>query len=327
MMAAVAEVLQEALDLPGEFTFLKLPGRHALVLMVFPTGSSLPVCLVKPARDPRRPDRLAREAAALVQAGRQAVGTDAEGPVPRMLAWQDGAQGCLLVQSALLGTPLIKLLRSSLSREVHRSGALLETAFGWLVKFHRAAVARAQPRERPLRDCLLAPFGGTAPEDLFPAAAKVIETALTQLRSLGYEQCRVCLCHGDYSPNNIVMGPAGIGVHDWEEAHMGLPLLDVCNLFTLLVCDFPHRDPGKMAQRFHAHFCDPAEAHVRRAMATHVFGCAERLSFAPEFVNSYYPIHLLHLAAKWQGRPEHVAYYQDLLAIYQDRLGGRLSEA
>ena len=329
MIAAVAQTLEERLGLAGNVTFLKVPGKHALVLLVFPPGGTVPACVVKMPRDPRHSQHLAREAAALLRAGEHVAGSDLAGSVPKVLIWEDsdGTHGCLLAQSALSGNPLIQILRRPLRREVRHSAALLEGAFGWLARFHRAAAVTAADGKR-LRDYVLAPFGGTIPADLLPGAGDIAESSLARLESQGLGDGLVSLCHGDYNPYNIIIGAGGMGVCDWEESHVGVPLVDVCSLFTTLVCcHLPCQDHGRMPHRFHAHFFDGREKSARRAMAGYAFDCAQRLGYAPEFLNAYYPIHLLHMASKWQGDAAQSGRWAEILDTYLNRLDVRLSEA
>lgn len=49
-----------------------------------------------------------------------------------------------------------------------------------------------------------------------------IEQAVHQLL-----QRRLCLVHGDFSPKNVLVGPGGLWVIDFEVAHVGHPVFDV----------------------------------------------------------------------------------------------------
>jgi 5-methylthioribose kinase len=46
---------------------------------------------------------------------------------------------------------------------------------------------------------------------------------------------RRCLVHGDYSPKNVLVGPSGLWIIDFEVAHRGDPTFDVAFLSTHLV--------------------------------------------------------------------------------------------
>ncbi len=50
-----------------------------------------------------------------------------------------------------------------------------------------------------------------------------------------------CLVHGDFSPKNVLLGPAGLWVIDWETAHVGDPTFDLAFLVAHLACKAVHR--------------------------------------------------------------------------------------
>ncbi|WP_219413552.1 phosphotransferase [Pseudonocardia nigra] len=52
---------------------------------------------------------------------------------------------------------------------------------------------------------------------------------------------RICLVHGDFSPKNILTGPGGTWVLDFEVAHRGDPDFDVAFLVTHLLLKAVHR--------------------------------------------------------------------------------------
>jgi aminoglycoside phosphotransferase (APT) family kinase protein len=52
---------------------------------------------------------------------------------------------------------------------------------------------------------------------------------------------RFCLVHGDFSPKNVLTGPDGLWVLDWEVAHHGDPVFDVAFLLTHLLLKSVHR--------------------------------------------------------------------------------------
>ncbi len=57
---------------------------------------------------------------------------------------------------------------------------------------------------------------------------------------------RICLVHGDFSPKNVLTGPEGTWVIDFEVAHRGDPDFDVAFLLCHLMCKFVHL-PGSRA--------------------------------------------------------------------------------
>lgn len=52
---------------------------------------------------------------------------------------------------------------------------------------------------------------------------------------------RVCLVHGDYSPKNVLVGPAALWVLDFEVAHLGDPVFDLAFLLNHLALKSVHR--------------------------------------------------------------------------------------
>jgi aminoglycoside phosphotransferase (APT) family kinase protein len=60
------------------------------------------------------------------------------------------------------------------------------------------------------------------------------------------ETTRDCLVHGDYSPKNVLVGPDGLMVLDFEVAHTGAAVFDVAFMQSHLVLKALHR-PGSAA--------------------------------------------------------------------------------
>lgn len=78
--------------------------------------------------------------------------------------------------------------------------------------YHRTALARHPDLAGPLQDCI---------DEL--------------------EGTRSCLVHGDFSPKNIMVGPQGWWVLDFEAAHVGAPVFDVAFFTCHLVLKAVHR--------------------------------------------------------------------------------------
>ncbi len=55
-----------------------------------------------------------------------------------------------------------------------------------------------------------------------PEVADAVEPLIEQMRT-----AQVALCHGDYSPKNILAHPAGFTLVDYETAHLGDPSMDL----------------------------------------------------------------------------------------------------
>lgn len=56
-----------------------------------------------------------------------------------------------------------------------------------------------------------------------------------------------CLVHGDWSPKNVLAGPSGVWVVDWEVAHAGDPAFDVAFMLTHLFLKAVHRPASRDA--------------------------------------------------------------------------------
>jgi 5-methylthioribose kinase len=80
----------------------------------------------------------------------------------------------------------------------------------------------------------LDPYHVTVAERLPDAAPRVLEAA-AELRDV-----RRCLVHGDYSPKNVLVGPEGLWVLDFEVAHYGNPVFDLAFMLAHLVLTALH---------------------------------------------------------------------------------------
>lgn len=78
-----------------------------------------------------------------------------------------------------------------------------------------------------------------------PAVARKVEEVVRRLESR-----RLCLVHGDFSPKNVLVGPAAadVMVIDFEVAHLGDPEFDVAFLLSHLCLKAVHRP--ELASRF-----------------------------------------------------------------------------
>jgi hypothetical protein len=89
--------------------------------------------------------------------------------------------------------------------------------------------------------------------DLTPAIAATVVEMLARPS---------CLVHGDFSPKNVLLGPATTWVIDWEVAHYGDPAFDVAFLLTHLICKSLHRPAATTDYRA------AADTFVERYLAT-----------------------------------------------------------
>lgn len=81
-------------------------------------------------------------------------------------------------------------------------------------------------------------------------AARHPELAVPVLQCVDeLETARRCLVHGDFSPKNVLTGPDGFWVIDFEVAHVGAPVFDVAFLLTHLLLKAVHRPVHRSAYR------------------------------------------------------------------------------
>jgi 5-methylthioribose kinase len=69
-----------------------------------------------------------------------------------------------------------------------------------------------------------------------PSVADAIRRCIDEL-----EQRRDCLVHGDYSPKNVLVGPDGLMVLDFEVAHVGAAIFDLAFMSCHLALKAMHR--------------------------------------------------------------------------------------
>jgi len=328
VIETVARLLATRLRLPAEnLSFLKVPGRHSLTLLLFRPGEANPCYVAKRPCGPQHTPHLLAEAEGLKQAWRFVEATDLAPTIPEILVCEDGVTGWLLLETALPGKSMVNLLRAPLRREINRSRRVLQCAFDWLARFHVRAMAYVPQDGGRLGEYLVAASGGATSEQPFREAEELVQASAARLEELTGGNCALSLCHGDYHPFNLLANSEGVGVCDWGESHVGVPLLDPCRLFTALITEVPYPDDTRIVPRFHAHFFDPREAPARRAMADYLFGCAGRLGFGVEAVNAFYPVQLLRTANNRPGDRRWVEAWAEVVFLFRDRLRGRLSEA
>jgi 5-methylthioribose kinase len=161
------------------------------------------------------PARLATEGRALRLAGALLPGS-----VPRVL---DLADGYLVIERAPRDWHTWKddLLAGSADAGI---GSRLGNALGqWQrLTLSNAEVAGAFGSLTAFNQLRVDPFHRTVAQR-HPDLAGVIGTTIETM-----EQGRACLVHGDYTPKNVLVSPAGDGlwVIDWEVAHVGDPTFD-----------------------------------------------------------------------------------------------------
>jgi aminoglycoside phosphotransferase (APT) family kinase protein len=76
------------------------------------------------------------------------------------------------------------------------------------------------------------------------AAGRVDPRAESALHSLPRIAARASLCHGDFHPNNVMLGSHGPIVVDWFDVSSGHAAADVARTMLLLAADQPAHLPG-----------------------------------------------------------------------------------
>lgn len=109
----------------------------------------------------------------------------------------------------------------------------------------------------------IAPFHRTV-ATRHPDVAMRVDTCVQELMTR-----RDCLVHGDFSPKNILVGPDGLMVLDFEVAHFGAAVFDLAFLQCHLVLKALHlpwraAELADAAQRFLASYAGACRARPRR---------------------------------------------------------------
>lgn len=116
--------------------------------------------------------------------------------------------------------------------------------------WHNAAIAAQFDDYEAFEQLRLTPFHRTVAER-HPAVAMQVTRCADELMSR-----RDCLVHGDFSPKNVLVGPNGLMVLDFEVAHVGAAVFDVAFLQCHLVLKALHL-PNRAAE-----LADAASAFV-----------------------------------------------------------------
>jgi aminoglycoside phosphotransferase (APT) family kinase protein len=93
--------------------------------------------------------------------------------------------------------------------------------------------------------------------------AATIDPALGRALELVGEPSRSCLCHGDFHPSNVILGPDGPTIVDWFDACRGEPIADAARSVLVLRCD-GEQPPRHLPGSDRATLVALADAYVAR---------------------------------------------------------------
>jgi hypothetical protein len=193
----------------------------AVVLHRFPGDGAAPDAVLKTTLDGRASAGLLAEAEALARLG--SAGALAGARVPRLLGFAGVGGAPALLQSALGGQPLRKLLTA----EPWRLPELLERLANWLARWNRSTAALTTIDKGLLRRELLEPAARLAP--LLPGGEEYRRWLAARCRAVTGLATPLPATHNDLTMSNVLIDRRGaLGVIDWETARpQGLPLIDL----------------------------------------------------------------------------------------------------
>ena len=197
------------------------PRRDASVAVALRhrTGCARPDLAVKVALDAAGAARVHAERDALELLGAAAAAAGAAIAVPRTRAAGGPA---ILVADALPGQPAAALLR----RSPAQLDAVLRAVGDWLLAWNRATATTATASQALLERRLVAPAARLAAAR--PALAQHAEAMRRLAASLEGTALVTVAVHDDLTMSNVLVGPSGLAIVDWEAASAdGLPLLDL----------------------------------------------------------------------------------------------------
>jgi aminoglycoside phosphotransferase len=235
-----------------------------VVFLVLAEGRPQPALVAKVPRLADGGASLAREVRNLraIQ-GRRPGGFDT---IPRVVAFESHCGWPILVETALVGTPVRPARRWHARRRCH------EAVLAWLMQIQQphgtGAVSDTVALERRVARPLV------YLRERFPLSAeeaRLLERTETLLAPLREAKVPLVFEHGDLGyPNLVWLGDGRIGVLDWELAEpQGLPALDLFFFLTQAAFAQGARSPRDYLAAFRAAFFEPA-AWARASVAAYV---------------------------------------------------------
>jgi aminoglycoside phosphotransferase (APT) family kinase protein len=200
----------------------------SLVSLLFVDEDPAPRYVLRMARDPARPERLASNFAALTRL------TDVPGlrgsvPLPVFSAELDRVRTTL--ETYLDGSSVAMEMAVAERRGLpERAAAVLDHATSWLWRLH-------EPTWQPVTEEFRTRCA--ADVEVLTGRGFLQPDEASSVLSLADEAARGALpyawCHGDFNPNNLLLRQDGesIGVVDWEYAGPGCALFDLYQFATI----------------------------------------------------------------------------------------------
>lgn len=215
----------------GTATLSQSTQRDARVAVAlrFAPGSAAPDLAVKLALDAAGAARVDAERHALLELGPAARAAGAAVPFPRQAPGAVTGPGsaeatgrAMLVTGALAGSPASALLR----RASDRLTPVLRAVSDWLLAWNRATAATATVSAALIERRLLGPAARVA--ESIPALAPHAAAMRALAARLTGEPLATVAVHDDLTMSNVLLGPDGLAIVDWEAARPDdLPLLDL----------------------------------------------------------------------------------------------------
>jgi len=209
-------------DLTEPLRVLKTSGSQAvsapIKLFVFCSDALEPRVVCRAARHPRGDDRLQAEWHARHEIQHRLDGT-LHHTIPAALAL-DRVDGCLmLIEQGMPGTALSGPWRKRFERRRRRVRRDLGAVQGWLASFQASTHTDTEPWSREDEDGYVGDFFARLGRWFRPRHGRELETtlrrAIAPLRGVPVVWSGQ---HGDFWHGNVLSGPRGICVVDWEVA-------------------------------------------------------------------------------------------------------------
>jgi aminoglycoside phosphotransferase (APT) family kinase protein len=272
---------------PAKISFVKMGGRQdrfsSVPFACFLDDGDRPAFYIKFPRDPASYRQLKAEFENLRAIRDKAKSKTIRDSVPVPIWYNKNP--IFTVQSAVSGRPMLsEMTKKNFLR-------LAAAALSWLSEFHgETEICRVLYREyaREKIRGMIREIGTCS-----KSAAQVFSRALATERVSKAIEMPLAYIHGDFNPHNIMISGEKLGVFDWEESLVGLPLIDIFHLLTVssFSVEFSWRDRRlSEEERYREHFLENIETIV--SLIRNNYGLAlDEETFAHAYV-----FYLAHMA-------------------------------